>query len=62
MNPLGKFLADSILEQEQKKTVALYGGGFKPPHKGHFEVVERALSEYPQIDEFIIFEAFFSII
>ena len=55
MNPLGKFLADSILEQEQKKTVALYGGGFKPPHKGHFEVVERALSEYPQIDEFIIY-------
>jgi phosphopantetheine adenylyltransferase len=55
MNPLGKFLADSILEQEQTKTVALYGGGFKPPHKGHFEVVETALEKYPQIDEFIIY-------
>jgi hypothetical protein len=55
MNPLGKFLADSILEQEQTKTVALYGGGFKPPHKGHFEVVEQALKSYPQIDEFIVY-------
>jgi phosphopantetheine adenylyltransferase len=35
--------------------VAIYGGGFKPPHKGHFEVVEIALEKYPQIDEFIIY-------
>lgn len=56
MNSLGKFLADSLLEvEEQKKTVAIYGGGFKPPHKGHFEVVEKALEQYPQIDEFIIY-------
>jgi len=28
---------DSLLEQENKnKTVALYGGGFKPPHLAHF--------------------------
>ena len=56
MSSLGKFLADSLLEvEEQKKTVAIYGGGFKPPHKGHFEVVEQALEKYPQIDEFIIY-------
>ena len=56
MSSLGKFLADSLLEvEEQKKTVAIYGGGFKPPHKGHFEVVETALEKYPQIDEFIIY-------
>jgi phosphopantetheine adenylyltransferase len=56
MSSLGKFLADSLLEiEEQKKTVAIYGGGFKPPHKGHFEVVEKALEKYPQIDEFIIY-------
>ena len=40
MSLLGKFLADSLLEvEEQKKTVAIYGGGFKPPQKGHFEFV-----------------------
>jgi nicotinamide mononucleotide adenylyltransferase len=37
------------------KTIALYGGGFKPPTLGHFEVVKRALAENPEIDEFIIY-------
>ena len=27
------------------KTVALYGGGFKPPTRGHFEVVKTALDK-----------------
>ena len=44
-----------LIEADSKKTVALYGGGFKPPHKGHFEVVEKALEQFPQIDEFIIY-------
>lgn len=48
-------LVAPLLELEDKKVVALYGGGFKPPHKGHFEVVEQALAKYPQIDEFIIY-------
>ena len=30
---------------EANKVTALYGGGFKPPTKGHFEVVEKALKE-----------------
>ena len=39
----------------KKKTVAVYGGGFKPPTKGHYEVVEEALRQNPSIDEFIIY-------
>ena len=39
----------------KRKVVAVYGGGFKPPTEGHFEVVRQALEENPEIDEFIIF-------
>ena len=37
------------------KVIAAYGGGFKPPTKGHFEIVKNALNEFPEIDEFIIY-------
>ena len=37
------------------KVIAAYGGGFKPPQKGHFQVVEEALDRFPEIDEFIIY-------
>ena len=37
------------------KILAAYGGGFKPPTGGHFEIVKRALQEFPEIDEFTIF-------
>ena len=37
------------------KIIAAYGGGFKPPTGGHFEIVKRALNDYPEIDEFIIY-------
>jgi|TARA_R110000744_G_scaffold106331_1_gene202651 hypothetical protein len=37
------------------KVIAAYGGGFKPPTKGHFEVVIKALNDFPEIDEFIIY-------
>ena len=46
-------LIKPLLEKE-RKTVAVYGGGFKPPTAGHFEVVDQALKENPNIDEFII--------
>jgi hypothetical protein len=55
MNNLTKYLVQNLLEEDSKKTVALYAGGFKPPTKGHFEVVKKALTENPNIDEFIIF-------
>ena len=53
MNHLTRSLLEGLLE-EDKKIVALYGGGFKPPIGGHFEVVEEALKQYPEIDELII--------
>ena len=37
------------------RILAAYGGGFKPPTAGHFEIVKRALQDYPEIDEFTIF-------
>lgn len=37
---LGEYLANILLEEEQK-TIAIFPGAFKPPHKGHFEVVKR---------------------
>ena len=37
------------------KVIAAYGGGFKPPTKGHFEIVKNALQEFPEIDEFIVY-------
>ena len=37
------------------KIIAAYGGGFKPPTRGHFEVVKNALNNFPEINEFIIY-------
>jgi len=54
MNKLTKSLLEGLLPENKNKIVALYGGGFKPPIGGHFEVVEEALKQYPEIDELII--------
>ena len=54
MNLVQELIRDLLPEQEYKKTVAVYGGGFKPPTKGHFKVVKQAIEENPDIDEFII--------
>jgi len=52
---LTSYLIEGLLpEQEKKKVVAVYGGGFKPPTSGHFEVVKQALKENPEIDKMII--------
>ena len=53
MNKLTKVLLEDLLDT--KKTVAIYGGGFKPPTKGHFNVVEKALADFPEIDELKIY-------
>ena len=37
------------------RVLAAYGGGFKPPTRGHFEIVQKALNEFPEIDEFTVF-------
>ena len=34
--------------------IGLYGGGFKPPTKGHFEVVQKIINEYPDLDMLIV--------
>ena len=54
MNKLTKSLLEGLLPENENKIVALYGGGFKPPIGGHFEVVDEALKQYPEIDELII--------
>ena len=54
MNKLTKSLLEGLLPENKNKIVALYGGGFKPPIGGHFEVVNEALKQYPEIDELII--------
>ena len=50
-------VTESLLKEllDEPITVAIYGGGFKPPTKGHFLVVEKALQEFPEIDELKIF-------
>jgi len=55
MNPLTKILLEDILEADNKKITAIYGGGFKPPTKGHFNVIEKAAEQNPEIDDIIIY-------
>lgn len=53
MNQLTRFLLKETLGEQ--KIIAIYGGGFKPPHKGHFNVVKQILEQFPEIDELKIF-------
>jgi hypothetical protein len=53
MNRLSKSLLVGLLEQENYIT-GFYGGGFKPPTKGHFAVVKKSLEQFPDIDKFYI--------
>ena len=54
MSLINELIKGLLPEQEKKKVVAVYGGGFKPPTKGHFAVVKKAIEDNPDIDEFII--------
>ena len=47
-------LIKELLPDNQIK-VGVYGGGFKPPTKGHFEVVKTALEQNKDIDILYIF-------
>ena len=53
MNKLSKSMLMGLLEQESQ-LIALYGGGFKPPTKGHFEVAKKTLEDHPEIDKLYI--------
>ena len=55
MELVNELIKGLLPEEENKQTTALYAGGFKPPTSGHFEVVEQALKQNPEIDELIIF-------
>ena len=35
--------------------VGVIGGGFKPPHKGHFELAKKALQQVPDLDKLQIY-------
>src|SRR6056300_194770 len=35
--------------------IGVIGGGFKPPHKGHYELAKQALAQVPDLDKMIIF-------
>ena len=49
---LTSYLIEGLLPEEEKRQIAVYGGGFKPPTSGHFEVVKTALKKNPNIDKF----------
>ena len=51
MNGLSEFLVEGILNETTEKIVALFGGGFKPPTKGHLDVVNQGLQQNPEITE-----------
>jgi len=53
MNQLTKYLISEILDGQ--KVTAVFGGAFKPPTKGHFDIVKKALDDYKEIDKFIIY-------
>jgi len=48
-------LVQTLIENIKPKIIAIYGGGFKPPTKGHFTVIQQTLKDYPEIDELIIY-------
>ena len=35
--------------------VAVFGGGFKPPTAGHFEVVRAATTQVPDADKYVVY-------
>ena len=45
---LGQYIAEVLLETD-KQTIALFPGAFKPPHKGHLEVVKQLLQKSDQV-------------
>jgi hypothetical protein len=55
MNLLTEFLLEGIVEADKTKVVALYGGAFKPPTKGHFNVIQKAADQNPEIDEILVY-------
>jgi hypothetical protein len=55
MSLVKELIKGLLPEEEGKKSIGVFGGGFKPPTKGHFEVLKKALDENPEIDEMLVF-------
>jgi hypothetical protein len=55
VNKLVQEIVNSILQEDARKVTAIYGGGFKPPTKGHFDLVKMALKDMPEIDKFLVY-------
>ena len=55
MQLINELIKGLLPEEETKKTIGVFAGGFKPPTKGHFEVLKQALEENPEIDEMLVF-------
>ena len=53
MIQLVKELIQPLLEEENK-VVGIFGGGFKPPIKGHLAIVQKALETNPDLDKLIV--------
>ena len=50
MSGLSDFLVESILSESVEQVTALFGGGFKPPTKGHLDVILNGLKQNPEIN------------
>jgi hypothetical protein len=48
------FLSETDMP-ESGKVVGVFGGGFQPPTRGHFEVVRKALEMYPELNQLNIY-------
>ena len=53
MDELTKFLVRELIDGQS--VTAIYGGGFKPPTKGHFDLVKTALKDFKDIETTIIY-------
>ena len=42
LNLLERSIVSPFINEEDKETIAVYPGAFKPPHRGHLSVVEKA--------------------
>ena len=51
---INELVPDQSISKNSKK-VGVYAGSFKPPTKGHFAVVQKALRDNPDLDELNIF-------
>jgi hypothetical protein len=48
------FLSEADIP-ESNNVVGVFGGGFQPPTRGHFEVVRKALEMYPELNQLNVY-------